>query len=262
MAHRDRSGTVRAGVDQLGRERARRHADGRANHDHVEERHDPPTEADGADASDWVRVTLRDTGVGIDPEALPFIFEPFFTTKGSGEGTGLGLATCFGIIGQARGHIDVESTPGNGAEFRVWLPRANGAPPRASAGEARRAVKEGTGTVLLVEDEAMVRNVTRSILTRSGYRVLEAENGQQALEVFRVNADAIDLVITDIGMPKMNGVRLARELVASNPNVRILLVSGNAEEPDVPVEGRVHLLEKPYTAEGLTTAIGEVLSDE
>ena len=145
---------------------------------------------------DWVLITVDDTGTGISAEALPFIFEPFFTTKAPGEGTGLGLATCFGIVRQAGGSIEVDSRPGQGTRFHVLLPRSDAPALAPSRLPEPPQMAEGHGTVLLVEDDPMVRHVTQTTLRAAGYDLVEAENGQEAIQRFHEHGGEIDLLIT------------------------------------------------------------------
>ncbi len=227
----------------------------------IESRNEPS--ADG----DAVLVAVRDTGVGIPEDELPFVFEPFFTTKGSSEnaaveGTGLGLATCFGIVTQAGGQIEVESSPGKGALFRVSLPRSGGTPHDVERQEGPERMLAGSGTVLLVEDDPMVRRVTRAMLREAGYDLLEAEDGLEALDVFRANESRVDLVVADVVMPKLSGTALARELLAARHDLDVLLVSGYSTELSslggLPDE-RTHLLQKPYTGKALTEKIRAIM---
>jgi len=171
----------------------------------------------------YIRIELADDGDGMPPEVMARIFEPYFTTKTRGKGTGLGLATVLGIVQQARGDITVESSPGRGTTFRVFLPvteqALDGARPM-SAGST------GSGTVLLVDDDDDVRRVTDRILRNAGYRVLLATSGDEALAVARENAGTIDLLLTDVVMPGMSGRELARELCTEQPAIQVLFMSG------------------------------------
>ncbi|CAN0579309.1 unnamed protein product, partial [Laminaria digitata] len=170
---------------------------------------------------DYVRITVADTGSGISPNDLNRIFEPFFTTKGAGKGTGLGLATCYGLIKQAGGFIWVDSAPGVGTRFEVVLPRVRATPKGAVAAEASGQTV-GSETILVAEDDRPVRRLTERILRRLGYRVLSAANGAEALHVAQDYGEGIDLLITDVLMPKMNGRELADRFLVQRPNTRVL----------------------------------------
>ena len=216
------------------------------------------------DTPEGVALVVADTGVGIEAHVRPHVFEPFFTTKPSGSGTGLGLATVYGIVAQTGGTIEVESDPGSGASFRVVLPvEADGLP--QSAAPAAPPVGErprGTETVLLVEDEETVRQLTRQVLERSGYRVVEASDGIAAEQRAGELGDEVDLLLTDVIMPGMTGPALAERLVGRRPGLRVLFTSGYA--PDVVLrlgisEREVAFLPKPFTPETLSRKVREVL---
>src|SRR5689334_1460171 len=160
----------------------------------------------------YVLMAFTDTGVGMDPATQARIFEPFFTTKPRGRGTGLGLATVYGIVRQSDGHVAVESAPGAGTTFRIYLPRVD-APLAVAAPPQSPAAAAGSGTILLVEDERLVRVLARKVLEQAGYRVLVAEGGAQALELARGHSGVIDLLVTDVVMPEMGGRELVRRLL-------------------------------------------------
>ncbi len=186
-----------------------------------------PEIAEGLKPGEHVLLTVSDTGTGIPPEVRKQIFEPFFTTKAVGRGTGLGLATCYGIVKQSGGHISVESEVGSGTTFKIHLPRVE--EPHASdvALESMNKLQGGTETILVVEDEPMVRRLAVAILIDLGYRVLEAANGEEALRVAQANkGSSLDLVITDIVMPGMSGKALALWIRSTFPQVKILFTSG------------------------------------
>ncbi|MGH0032907.1 MAG: ATP-binding protein [Myxococcota bacterium] len=212
-----------------------------------------------AGPGDHVRLTVRDTGEGLDDETRAQMFDPFFTTKEPGKGTGLGLAIVFSVVERAGGAIEVKGDPGKGACFAIWLPAA---PSAASAGAAN-ATAPGVGgseTVLLVEDESAVRRLACGILERAGYRVLTAADGVEALEVAADHAGDIDLLLSDVVMPRMGGYELARRLAEQRPGMRTLLVSGFAGESDAdPDEERLPLLDKPFSEESLLDRLREVL---
>jgi signal transduction histidine kinase len=205
----------------------------------------------------YVVLSVTDTGVGMDAETRARIFEPFFTTKPAGHGTGLGLATVYGILKQSGGDVSVESEPGKGATFRLYVPRVD-APaeprPRPAGGPSPR----GTETVLLVEDADPVRELAAAILRPLGYTVLEAPNATAAMGVVQAHEGALNLLITDVVMPGMNGPRLAERLTAVRPDMRVLYVSGYAEDA-LDLRGRGAFLAKPYTSTGLARKVREVL---
>jgi CheY-like chemotaxis protein len=205
---------------------------------------------------------VSDTGVGMAAETLAHIFEPFFTTKGM-KGTGLGLSSVYGIVKQSGGHISVESKPGKGSVFRILLPHASEAPaPADSLAEAMEPY-QGGGTLLLVEDEEAVRELLRDILEKIGYRVLEARHGEEAMDLCERYEGKIDLLVTDVVMPRMGGTELYERLAALRPGIRVLYVSGYAEEregprrPDAPEPG---FLLKPFTPELLLRKVRELLA--
>ena len=208
----------------------------------------------------YVRLVVTDTGSGIAKDIQTNIFEPFFTTKELGRGTGLGLSTVYGIVKQSGGHVFVYSEPGQGAAFRVFLPRVD-APVDAVAPLAT-AMPEGSETVLLVEDEEMLRVVTREMLEMCGYHVLEAPNGDAALDVARAFDGPIDLVITDVIMPGLSGPETASRLTLARAAVKVLFVSGYTDDAlshhrVLPTD--VSLLQKPFTAGALARKVREVL---
>ena len=207
-------------------------------------------------AGDYVLFVVADTGFGIDPETLGRIFEPFFTTKEPGKGTGLGLATVYGILKESKGSIWAESEPGIGTTFRLLLPLASA----EEEDKPRRDTRglEGGKTLLLVEDDESVRRLLRRMLGRMGFQVLEAANGVQALDVAKEYPGDIDVLLSDVSMPQMGGVELGRRLLRLRPTVRVLLVTGHAED-DVSLPG-ARLLCKPFRQEELSWALEALLS--
>ena len=177
-------------------------------------------------------ITVSDTGCGMTKEIQSHIFEPFFTTKAFGKGTGLGLATVYGIVQQSGGAIELETAPDQGARFRIIFPGLAGAVPASSAAEAsaRRTPRVGTETILLVEDNESVRALAFQALTRRGYRVLEAANGEEGIRIATELGGAIDLVITDVVMPVMGGRELSTRLLAMWPGMKILFTSGYTDD--------------------------------
>ncbi|MBX6365196.1 MAG: PAS domain S-box protein [Gemmatimonadetes bacterium] len=221
-----------------------------------------PEACPGLPAGDYVLLEVRDSGEGIAPEHLPFIFEPFYTTKERGKGTGLGLATVYGVVKQSGGYIYAHSEPGRGASFRIYLPRVDG-PVEPEPNEGGEVVRGGGEIVLVAEDEPAVRSLARRILERAGYRVLEAEDGEDALAVAEAHAGPIDLLLTDVVMPRMGGRTLAERLARARPGVRILFMSGYSEEL-VSARGPARyspLLEKPFTPEALASRVRLTLDE-
>jgi PAS domain S-box-containing protein len=215
--------------------------------------------APGDSGAARVRLAVSDTGVGMAEEVRAHLFEPFFTTKREGRGTGLGLATVYGIVKQANGDIRVESEPGQGSRFEVLLPVSGHA--AAGPGEVHPEPEEllrGHETVLLVEDDPRVRAVAGLALRRAGYAVLEAPNGEAALELAR-GTDHLDVLVTDLVMPRLGGADLAARLQAERPDLPVVFMSGYARQAQLPDAGAGGVLQKPFTAATLTRAIRERL---
>ncbi|MDP2312955.1 MAG: PAS domain S-box protein [Pseudomonadota bacterium] len=210
-----------------------------------------------AELADGTYVVLRvqDTGVGMTPEQVRRCFEPFYTTKEIGKGTGLGLATVYGVVRQAGGHVTVQSAPGHGSTFCVFLPRASSAEVGEGTIEVLALPRGGDETVLVVEDEPMLLTLAREALTALGYRVLVAPDGREALGVLDQHEGSVDAVITDILMPKMGGRELAEQLHVRWPEIPVLYVSGYSEG----TIGDAAFLEKPYTPEALARKLRELL---
>ena len=217
-----------------------------------------------ADAApgEYAVVTVSDTGVGMTPEVQQRIFEPFYTTKERGRGTGLGLAAVYGIVKQLGGNIWVESEPGQGSTFKIYLPRTTAAeaavPARAS--RDRTTPPLGKETILLVEDESGVRSFARTVLVRYGYKVLEAESSEQALAQLSGYNGALDLLLTDVMLTGIDGGQLARHLASGRPNLRVIFMSGYAD-PSVEqaLPNGCDLLEKPFTAHTLLSRVRDAL---
>jgi two-component system, cell cycle sensor histidine kinase and response regulator CckA len=215
---------------------------------------------DGA-PGDYVLVTVTDTGTGMDEATLGRLFEPFFTTKEKGKGTGLGLSTVYGIVKQSGGHVWVESKPGQGTTFKVYLPKAGEADRPAAAAPATSAAR-GTETILLVEDQAEVRQLTLHALGIYGYRVLSAANGTEALALFRQDPSQIHLMLSDVVMPGMTGPDLARVIAAERPGVKVLLMSGYTDEQSMPggaMPAGLDYIQKPFTPDSLARKVRQVL---
>jgi PAS domain S-box-containing protein len=208
----------------------------------------------------YVMLAVSDTGQGMDAETIAHMFEPFFTTKEKGKGTGLGLATVYGIVQQGGGTVNVYSEPGHGTSFKVYLPRIEDA---VAAIAASVAPPGGTETILLVEDSDSLREMVREVLVASGYAVEEAATPLAAGEAVRTGADAIDLLLTDVIMPGIAGPEIAARLRAANPSARVLYMSGYTEEMigarGAIAESATHYLQKPFTFEGLLHKVREVL---
>lgn len=220
----------------------------------------------GAKPGDYVLLKVTDTGTGMPPEVIDRIFEPFFTTKPQGQGTGLGLPTVLGIIRSHGGFIEVQSVPGKGTTFEVYLPADQSSATVAGPAQAE-PLRSGHGeTILVVDDEPAVLAVTSSMLEANGYRVFVAEDGAAAVAVYAQHAQQISVVVTDIMMPLMDGVALIRSLQRLDPRVRIITVSGLSNQPGQPerhtelqAKGIRHHLNKPFTVEALLTAIHQEL---
>ena len=213
----------------------------------------------------YVVIAVSDTGIGMDAATQARMFEPFFTTKGVGKGTGLGLATVYGIVKQSGGYIAVTSEPGKGTTFRIYLPAVSAAAPSTSAGAAGPdAAPNGSGTILLVEDEAPVRALVRRVLEQAGYAVLEAADGLEGARVAEQFKGTIDLLLTDVVMPKLGGRGLVERLRARRPRMAVLFVSGY---PDGEVErggltsGGATYLEKPFSPQLLRETVRQALED-
>ncbi len=210
----------------------------------------------------YALLTVSDTGCGMDEATLARVFEPFFTTKGPGQGTGLGLATVYGIVKQSEGYVYASSAPGRGTTFQVYLPRVEAQFPCAEAPETAGAGPAGSETVLLVEDEAAVREFAATALRRAGYTVLEVAGGEEALRLAAGHPGPVPLLVTDVVMPGMGGRLLAERLQERHPGLRVLYLSGYTDDAVVRHgvrEAEVAFLQKPFTAESLARKVREVL---
>jgi len=210
----------------------------------------------------YVRLTVSDTGAGVAPEIRRRIFEPFFTTKERGKGTGLGLATVYGIVKQSGGYVWCHSEPGIGTRFQVDLPRVEGSIEVSPLGIEAGEPAGGSETVLVIEDEDAVRSLCCRALERLGYRVLEAQSPEAALRRLREREDAIDLVLTDVVLPQMSGSQLAREILRLRPRARVLYMSGYADDAIVHhgvLAGGVSFLQKPFGADALARHVRATL---
>jgi signal transduction histidine kinase/CheY-like chemotaxis protein len=210
----------------------------------------------------YVMLAVSDTGIGMDRETQSRIFEPFFTTKEAGKGTGLGLATVYGIVKQSGGHLWVYSELGHGTTFKVYLPRVANAAEGAQAPAASNPLPKGTETILLVEDDESLRDLAREILEEQGYAVLKASTGKMALELAEEHAGPIHLVMTDLVMPGMSGRELAERVTKRRLESRVLFMSGytdDALERQGILEGNAAFVGKPFTLDGLLRKVREVL---
>jgi two-component system, cell cycle sensor histidine kinase and response regulator CckA len=211
----------------------------------------------------FVCLSVVDNGSGIAPENLRRIFEPFFTTKEVGKGTGLGLATVYGIVKQHQGWVEVESEPGKGATFRVYLPMSTDATVAVQPHHTERVARGGSETILVVEDETPVRELVCGLLTGHGYRVLHAESGVKALELWRQSKEKVDLLLTDVVMPdRLNGRELAEKLRAEQPALKVIFTSGYSADVvghDFTLQHGLHYLQKPYDPVKLAMAVRSCL---
>ncbi len=219
------------------------------------------TENPGAVEGTYVMLAVHDNGVGMTEETKRKIFEPFFTTKKQGKGTGLGLATVYGIVKQSGGYIQVVSEPGQGASFRVYLPQVDFQADNEVIC-ATEEVSKGTGTILVVEDEAGVLNLAVRTLSRRGYTVLQATSPSEASEIFDSNLHLIDLVLSDVIMPEKNGPALMREFREKRPDIKILFMSGYTDDTMLPQEitnERIAFINKPFTPDVLVGRVRDEL---
>jgi len=211
-------------------------------------------------AGSYVTLSVGDDGVGMDAATRARIFEPFFTTKEVGKGTGLGLATVYGIIKQSSGHIEVESEPGRGTIFRVSLPRVEQEPAAVRKTTMAETQKRGTGTILLAEDEPLLRELGETILRQSGYTVITAPSTEEIKTLLTTYSGKIDLLLTDVVMPGMSGPELVRIVRERWPKIRVLYMSGYADDEIEDLDRDAGFLQKPFTPSDLTAKIAEVLA--
>ena len=212
----------------------------------------------------YVMFTIADSGCGMDPSTQARIFDPFFTTKELGKGTGLGLATVYGIVKQSGGHIWVYSESGKGSVFRIYLPRVDRAVQSPFPADADGAPPRGTETILLVEDSEALREIAHDYLQSLGYRVLEASCGREALQRFNESGGAVDLLLTDIVMPEMNGRELADEIVRRRPSIKLLFTSGYTDDTIArrgALETGVAFIQKPYLPRALAWKVRKILGE-
>jgi CheY-like chemotaxis protein len=211
---------------------------------------------------DYVWISVIDDGCGMDPSTRSKIFEPFFTTKDLGKGTGLGLATVYGIVKQNNGFIDVRSDLGQGSAFTVGFPRYTGKAVPARVDGAAGTLEVGQGTILLVEDEASLLGITQRMLEKRGYKVLPAATPGQAIQLAREHTGRIDLLITDVIMPEMNGRDLARNFLSLYPQAKRLFMSGYTADVIAHqgvLDPGVFFIQKPFSAKDLAAMVRKVL---
>ena len=210
----------------------------------------------------YVMLAISDTGCGMDAETQANIFEPFFTTKEHGKGTGLGLATVYGIVKQSGGNIWVYSEPGKGTTFKIYLPRVEGVAEGSEPAHPRSSILRGSETILLVEDEDMVRSLAREILEAHGYAVSEARDSTEALCVCHTHSGSIHLLVTDVVMPGMSGRELAARLGTIHPETKVLYMSGYTDDAVVRhgvLNAGLAFLQKPFSANAFLGKVREVL---
>ncbi|OGS01572.1 MAG: hypothetical protein A3G41_06220, partial [Elusimicrobia bacterium RIFCSPLOWO2_12_FULL_59_9] len=210
----------------------------------------------------YVMLSVSDTGMGMDDETLAHIFEPFFTTKEKDKGTGLGLSTVYGIVKQSGGCLSVESAPGRGATFRVYLPQIQETAGPAPAAAVAPGALGGKETILLVEDDDKVRDLSCRALTQQGYTVLKAQKGREALEICAKREERIDLMVTDVIMPQMSGEELAKRIHGLKPGIKLLFLSGYTENIIAHkgvLKPGIHFLQKPFTPSLLLQKVRQVL---
>jgi two-component system, cell cycle sensor histidine kinase and response regulator CckA len=211
---------------------------------------------------DGVTLLVRDDGSGMSDEVKSHLFEPFFTTKAKGKGTGLGLSIVYGIVKQSGGSIDVESEVGKGTTFRIHLPAVRELESPTTAGSVEPATPKGSETILLVEDETALRNLVATVLRSRGYQVIEAASGEDAMETYSRSPRSIDLLVTDMIMPGMNGRMLAEKLRGAAPDLKVLYISGyieNAIELAGALGASTHFLPKPFAPADLAKKVRETL---
>ena len=218
-----------------------------------------------AHPGDYVQLTVSDTGCGMDCKTLGHIFEPFFTTKESGKGTGLGLATIYGIVSQNNGFINVYSEVGLGTTFKIYFPRMASKDTRTTAQDAQAAVILGTGTILLVEDEEVLRKMASSMLSQLGYDVVEAKSPMEAIELCRSDdLRRIDLILTDVIMPGMNGKEMSDRILEHRPDIPVLFMSGYTADVIAlkgVLEGSVHFIPKPFNLQKLSMTLQGIMKN-
>jgi CheY-like chemotaxis protein len=221
-----------------------------------------PRDRQPAEPGRYVMLAVSDTGMGMSPETVAHIFEPFYTTKEVGKGTGLGLSTVYGIVKQSNGYIWVDSEPGRGATFKLYFPRMDQPADNVGSEIDRNQVQRGTETILLVEDDSQLRQLTSAILGHCGYKVLVAVSPEEALALCQANSREIQLLLTDVVMPGMNGRQLADRVTLISPHVKVLYVSGYTGDAIVHhgvLDPGLWFLPKPFSLSALVAKVREVL---
>jgi CheY-like chemotaxis protein len=215
----------------------------------------------GLTPGEYVTLTVRDTGRGMTDEVKAKIFEPFFTTKEVGKGTGLGLATVYGVLKQSGGHIIVSSEPEKGSTFVIYLPRVKGESVSSKRSANNQGMKRGVETILLVEDDEVVRTMTREILETAGYKVLVANNTDHAVDICKQYKETIHLLLTDVVMPKESGQGLAEKLRKLRPQMKVLYMSVYTDDAIVNrgVWEKGMKFQKPYTLDSITRGVRDAL---
>jgi CheY-like chemotaxis protein len=213
---------------------------------------------------EYVTLSVTDTGCGMPAEVIDRVFEPFFTTKPIGQGTGLGLSMVYGFVKQSGGHVDIASAPGEGTTVRIYLPRYRGDAPSKPAATTPRATRRATDeTVLVVEDETVVRTLVVEMLRELGYRVLEAEDGPSALRILN-EARGVDLLLTDFGLPGLNGRQLADAARERRPDLKVLFMTGYVDNK-ILIDGflgpRMEVIAKPFAADALAARVDRMIRD-
>jgi two-component system, cell cycle sensor histidine kinase and response regulator CckA len=211
----------------------------------------------------YVVLKVIDTGCGMDANSLAHLFEPFFTTKGLGKGSGLGLATVYGIVKHSNGYIWVESEVAQGTTFTICLPRNVNDPTTKSSDAPSTCVPDGPATILLVEDEPAIRALAKMVLQREGYLLVDAGSAEEALQICQQYKGTIHLLLTDMGLPKMNGRDLADQLTQVMPSIKLLFMTGegdDAMERDGTLSSDSHLLHKPFAPDALSRTVRQVLA--
>ena len=220
----------------------------------------------GLDLGSYAVIEVIDTGEGMSPEVAERAFEPFFTTKEAGKGTGLGLATVYGIIKQSRGEVEIESDPGAGTVVRLYLPQIEKGSSTTASGPQILGVARGNECILVVEDEKLVRDLVGEILQAEGYHVVMAKDGREALDIVETRADVpFALLVTDMVMPNMGGEELSQRLKARQPDLSVILMTGYSEtgRPDVfPNGDRIHHLDKPFLPQVLVSQVRQALDEK
>jgi two-component system cell cycle sensor histidine kinase/response regulator CckA len=227
-----------------------------------------PDPEDKIVAGEYVLISVIDTGTGMSKELVGKIFEPFFSTKEVGAGTGLGLATVYGIVKQSGGYILVKSVEGQGTEFRIYIKKADeNALTQDVEEEAKKTLSQdltGTGTILIVEDEVPVRIFASRALANKGYKIIEADGPEVALELVKEHGGSIDLILSDVIMPGMNGPTMVKEIKQAHPSVKVIFMSGYTQDAlddyDVPPED-LHFLQKPFTLKDLAAKVKQVMGE-